>query len=188
MLRHDTAAALLLTTCSPVLVLSRANNRPAKSQRVCAAVPWFEWLELDLFTECCNLLIERFPSDTLVSCHTVTAIMERRQCPCRTSYKPFQTELSRRSVALICRSAHASDTVSNWAFFAHDFGWDVRAGFVFDVDDARFLAALQHHFLMACGQHVVRKCSFCVDHDSCFGEVQRWRRMPSSIRHNQLEW
>ena len=31
-----------------------------------------------------------------------------------------------------------------------------------DVDDARFLVALQYHFLMTCGQHVVRMCSFCV--------------------------
>ena len=52
--------------------------------------------------------------------------------------------------------------VSNWAFFEHDFGWDVRAGFVFDVDDARFLVALQYHYLMTCGQNVVRECSFCV--------------------------
>ena len=33
---------------------------------------------------------------------------------------------------------------------------------MFDVDDARFLVALQGHFLMTCGQHVVRKCQFCV--------------------------
>ena len=33
---------------------------------------------------------------------------------------------------------------------------------VFDVNDARFLIALQYHFLMTCGQHVVRKRSFCV--------------------------
>ena len=31
-----------------------------------------------------------------------------------------------------------------------------------DVDDARFLVALQYHFLMTCGQHVVRGCSFRV--------------------------
>ena len=47
-------------------------------------------------------------------------------------------------------------------FFVHDFGRDVRAAFLFDVDDARVLIALQYHFLMTCGQHVVRKCSFCV--------------------------
>ena len=41
-------------------------------------------------------------------------------------------------------------TVSNWALFVHDFGWDVRACFAFDVDDARFLVALQYHFLMTC--------------------------------------
>ena len=52
--------------------------------------------------------------------------------------------------------------VSSWTFFVHDSGWDVRAGFVFDVDNARLLIALQYHFLMIYGQHVVRKCFFCV--------------------------
>ena len=33
---------------------------------------------------------------------------------------------------------------------------------MFDVDDARWLVALQYHFLITCGQHIVRKCSFCV--------------------------
>ena len=33
---------------------------------------------------------------------------------------------------------------------------------VFDVNDAKFLVALHCHFLMTCGQHVVRECSFCV--------------------------
>ena len=32
----------------------------------------------------------------------------------------------------------------------------------FDVDDSRILVALQYHFLVTCGQHVVRECSFCV--------------------------
>ena len=36
--------------------------------------------------------------------------------------------------------------VSGWTFFVHGFGRDVGAGFVFDVDDARFLVALQYHF------------------------------------------
>ena len=39
---------------------------------------------------------------------------------------------------------------------------NVRASFVFDVDDARFLVALQCHFLMTRGQHVVCECSFWV--------------------------
>ena len=47
-------------------------------------------LEEDLFAERGNPWIESFASDTLVSSHTVTATMERRQCPCCTSYKPFQ--------------------------------------------------------------------------------------------------
>ena len=85
------------------------------------------------------------------------------------SYKPFQdgaakidcTDLS--SDGLI-RSLNATVgvAVSVWTFFVHDFGWDVRARFVFDVDDARFLIALQYHFLMTSGKHVVRDCSFCV--------------------------
>ena len=63
---------------------------------------------------------------------------------------------------LVCSlNASVGVTVSNWPFFEHDFGCDVRAGFVFDVDDTRFLVAVQNHFLMTCGQHVVRECSFC---------------------------
>ena len=34
--------------------------------------------------------------------------------------------------------------------------------FVFDVDDARFLVALQYHFLMTRGQHIVGECSFSI--------------------------
>ena len=60
--------------------------------------------------------------------------------------------------------------VSDWTFFVHDFGWDVRAGFVFGVDDARFLIALQYHFLMTRGQHVVRECSFCVTMTRAFAK------------------
>ena len=55
-------------------------------------------------------------------------------------------------------SATVGVNVSDWTFFVHDFGWNVRARFVFDVDDARFLLPLQYHFLMTCGQHIVRKC------------------------------
>ena len=51
--------------------------------------------------------------------------------------------------------------VSDWTFFVNAFGWDVRVRFVFDVNDARFLVALQRQFLMTCGQHIVRQCSFC---------------------------
>ena len=70
-------------------------------------------------------------------------------------------------------------------FVVRDFGWDVRAGFVFDVDDARFLLALQYHFLMSGGQHVVRVLFL---RNSCFCKVQLFQRMLSSIRHNDLEW
>ena len=64
---------------------------------------------------------------------------------------------------LVCSlSAAVCVAVSDWTFFAHDFGGDVRASFVFNVDDARSLVNLQYHFLMTCGQHVVRECLFCV--------------------------
>ena len=48
------------------------------------------WLEQDLLTERCDLLIEWFASDALMSCLTVTANIERRQCTCCVSHKPFQ--------------------------------------------------------------------------------------------------
>ena len=70
-------------------------------------------------------------------------------------------------------NATACVAVSDWTFFVHDFGWDVRVVFLFDVDDARFLVALQCHFLMTCGQHIVRKCSFCVTMTRAFAKVQR---------------
>ena len=47
-------------------------------------------LEEDLLTERCDLLIEWFASDALMSCLTVTANVECRQCPCCMTYKPFQ--------------------------------------------------------------------------------------------------
>ena len=52
--------------------------------------------------------------------------------------------------------------VYNWALIVHDCGWDVRAGIVFDVDDARFLIALKYHVQMTCEKHVVGECSFCI--------------------------
>ena len=59
---------------------------------------------------------------------------------------------------LVCSlNAAAGVAVSDCASFVHDFGWNVRAGFVFDVDDTRFLVALQYHFLMTFGQHGVRR-------------------------------
>ena len=58
---------------------------------------------------------------------------------------------------LVCSlNAAVGVAVFDWAFSAHDFSWDVRVSFVFDVDDARFLVALQYHFLMT------REFSFCV--------------------------
>ena len=129
------------------------------------------WLELYLLTECCNLLIDWFAADTLVSRHTVTANMERRQCPCCMSYKPFQ--------APICRSAQSSIArIFLWMVWFRSpvlplalltptglSSYTISVGMcvptVFDVNDAKFLVALHCHFLMTCGQHVVRECSFC---------------------------
>ena len=80
----------MLTVRSPV----RVETEPATVQQVHSEVLLWSrglvWLEQDLFTECCNLLIEWFASDTLVSCHTITANMKRRRRPCRMSYNPFQ--------------------------------------------------------------------------------------------------
>ena len=97
------------------------------------------------------------------------------------SHKHFLTELSRPicrtdlsfGVVLDCtdlsfdasfcsRNASVGVAFCNWTLFVHDFGWDVRAGVVFDVDDARFWVTLQYHFFMTCGQHVLRECFFCV--------------------------
>ena len=40
-----------------------------------------------------------------------------------------------------------------------------------DVDDVRFLFALQFHFLMTCGQHIVRESShFCVTMTRAFAQ------------------
>ena len=35
--------------------------------------------------------------------------------------------------------------VSHWTLFVHDFGWDVGASFVFDVNDTRLSVALWCH-------------------------------------------
>ena len=70
--------------------------------------------------------------------------------------------------------------VSDWTF-VRDFGWDVRASFVFDVDDAW----LQYHFPMTCGQ---RKCSFCVTMTQAFARYNVGSKIPLAIRHNHLTW
>ena len=95
-----------------------------------------------------------------MSCHTITADVERRQCLCCMSHNPFQyrafeadhrTNLSccevldcaNLSLSSLDRSLHAAVgvAVSNWALFVHDLGRDVHLNFVFDVDVARFLVA-----------------------------------------------
>ena len=58
-----------------------------------------------------------------------------------------RNQSSNQSVVLLDRlddsfNATVCVAVSDWTFFAHDFGWDVRARFVSAVDDARFLFAL----------------------------------------------
>ena len=60
------------------------------------------WLEQDLFTECCNLLIEWFAFDALVSRHNITTNVVNVHVACRTSH--LKTKLSRPTVAPICRS------------------------------------------------------------------------------------
>ena len=164
------------TVAHDVFSRSRVENEPATVHPVHNEfLLWSSnlvWLEQDLLTERCDLLIECFAS----------ANVDGRQCPCCMTYQPFQNQgCPRPIVAPICRSvqyliarichwmvwftslnATVGVAVSDWTFFVHDFGWDVRANFVFDVDDAGFLLALQHHFPMTCGQNVVCKCSFCV--------------------------
>ena len=125
------------------------------------------------------------------------------------SYKPFQdravktnrrTDLSFSVVldrtdlsldGLVCSlNAAVGITVSDWAFFVHDFCWNVRGSFVFDVDDARFMVALQYHFLMTCGQHVVRECSFCVTMTRAFArsDVSKERFHQSVITSWNGDW
>ena len=70
----------------------------------------------------------------------------------------------------MARSMLTLEVVSDWIFFVQAFGWDVRTSFVSHVDDARFLIALQYHFLMTCGQPVVRKCSFCLTMTRAFAK------------------
>ena len=52
--------------------------------------------------------------------------------------------------------------VSDGTFFLDGFGWDVRASFVFDVDDDWFLVALSYLILMTSGEHFERECSISV--------------------------
>ena len=64
----------------------------------------------------------------------------------------------------------------------------MRVNFVFDVGDVRFLIALQYHFLMTCGQHVVRKCSLCITmtRDDIASLAGDWR---SILTHNTFsQW
>ena len=37
---------------------------------------------------------------------------------------------------------NAAVAVSDWTLFVHDFGWDLGASFVFDVNDTRLSVAL----------------------------------------------
>ena len=48
------------------------------------------WFEEHLLSKRCDLVIEHLASDALMSCHAVTANMERRQGPCSMSHNPFQ--------------------------------------------------------------------------------------------------
>ena len=70
-------------------------------------------------------------------------------------------------------NAAVVDAVSVWTLFVHDCGWDVCARFVFHVNDARLLIALQYHILMTCGQHVLRERSLCVTMTRAFAKVLR---------------
>ena len=79
----------LCQVVGPALVTVPASVQPVHSDFLL----WprsLVWLEEDLFTECCNLLIEWFASDALVSCHTVIVNMECRQCRSCLSHKPLQ--------------------------------------------------------------------------------------------------
>ena len=76
--------------------------------------------------------------------------------------------------------------VSDGTFFVDDVGWDVRAGFVFDVDDAWFLVASQCHFLMASGQHVEGECFFCVTVTRAVTRYNVGKECFRQTRHSQL--
>ena len=115
----------------------------------------------------------------------------RFHAACRTSH--FKTELSRLRIELswlivapVSRSMQSAVGVgvTDWALFVDDCSFDVRAGFVFDVDGARFLVALQYHFLMARCKHVVGRCSFYVTMTRALCKVPRQQRVLSSVRHS----
>ena len=98
------------------------------------------------------------------------------------SYKPMSRLRCQGSVSVVldCTDLSLDGLVGSfdaavgvvdpsWALFAHDFGSDVRAGFVFDVDDARFLIALSLSdvpWTTRCGRVL-----FLRNHDSCFCKV-----------------
>ena len=91
MLRQVTTAALLLTMCSPVLVLEPSQQPSIQSTAsFCSGPAVLCGLKQDLLTERWNLLIEWFTSDALVCCPSVTANVECRQSPYCMTYKPLQ--------------------------------------------------------------------------------------------------
>ena len=89
MLRHDTTATLLLMMFHTVLVFETESVtvQPFHGEFLLCSRR-LVWLELDLLTECCNLLIDWFAADTLVSRHTVTANMDvvNVHAACRTRH------------------------------------------------------------------------------------------------------
>ena len=54
----------------------------------------------------------------------------------------------------------SSGVGSGWTSFIDDFRWDVRACFVFDVDDAGLVVTQKDRSLMTSGQLDDYECSF----------------------------
>ena len=116
---------------------------------------------------CC---LHAFASDALVRCYPVASDMESSVSRLHVA-SHFNIELSRPTVAPICRSVMSliarinpwivqlTRSMLPWELVSDgtilvDTGWDVRASFVVDVNDAWFLGDVECHFLMTSGQHV----------------------------------
>ena len=164
MLRHVVRAALSLTVCAPVRVLTPSQqtsnhctagfcfgletSHGSKNIRSPTASIYC-WNGVPLMRRC------------TVTASPPTWNVASVQAACRTSHFKIvvahrRTDLSFCEV-LDCASlswdcllgsldASVGVAVSDGAFFVDDFGCDARACFVFDVDDAWLLVAWQHHF------------------------------------------
>ena len=120
--------------CSSVRVLRPSQQPSNQLTASCCCGPEVSCgLKSTCSTKRGNLLVERLASDGRTDL-SFSEVLDR-------------TDLSLDG--LVCSlDAVVGVAVTDWPLFVHDFSWDVRVGFVFDVDDARFLVALWYHLLM----------------------------------------